>query len=171
VDDLRRDRARADGVQCAVVRLADDRIDRPDALHPRHGDQLGHERVGSAPDAEGAGEQDRRLELTQLTHLRRADQLAECVADVDRRRHAIEEEVPAVRQDGGDARVHGVAEHDGLLADEDAGDVGDRIERPGSKDAWCDAELPRACARLLRVECRGARGQRAGSQQRSGDDE
>jgi hypothetical protein len=77
---LGRDRAGADVVQRAVVRLADDGIDGAHVLHPGPGQQPLHHGVGGAPDAQRARQQDRRLQLAQLPDLRHADQLAEPVA-------------------------------------------------------------------------------------------
>ena len=70
---LRRDRARADVVERAVVRLADHRVDRAHVLHAGLREHPADHRVGRLPDAERAGEQDRRLELAELAHLRRAE--------------------------------------------------------------------------------------------------
>src|SRR5690606_22147347 len=60
------DRAGADVVQEPVVRLADDGVDRAYALHPRPLQEPVDHGVRGLPDAERAGQEDRRLELAEL---------------------------------------------------------------------------------------------------------
>src|SRR5690606_38603638 len=122
------DRPRPDVVQRAIVRLADHGVDGAHAVHAGPGEQPVDHGVGGAPDAQRAGEQDRRLQLAQLAHLGDTDELAEAVADHDRGRDALTEPVVAGRQDRGDAGVAVVAA-DGGVADAYAGDVGDRVVR------------------------------------------
>ena len=66
--------------------------------------------------------------------------------DVERRRHAIGEQIAAVRENGRDAGAHGVALDDRRLPDAHAGDVGDGVELSRRKDAGLDAEVARAGA-------------------------
>ena len=152
---LRRDRPRANVVERAVIRFRHDRIDRP---HVRHSRLLEHpvdHRVGRLPDTERAREQDRRLELAELVQLGRSGDLAEAVSDVQRRGHAVGEQVPAVRQNRGHAGANVVALDHRRLPDAHAGDVGDRVEPAGREHARLDAEIarPRALGGRLRGEC------------------
>jgi hypothetical protein len=156
------DRPRTDVVQHAVVRLAHDGVDRAHRLHPGACEQPLDHRVGRLPDAERAGQQDRRLELAELLELCRADQLAEAIGDVERRRHALAVEVAAVRKDRGHAGAHRVALDDGRLADAHAGDVGDRVQRPRRHHADRDTGFTRArpLGRALGIERSGHQQQR-----------
>ena len=136
------DRAAPDRVQhVAVVGLAHHRVDRANLLHARLREQPADHRVRGAPDAQRAGEQDRRLELAQLVHLRHAKQLAEAVPDVDGGGDAVEKGVAGMRQDGGDAGTDGVADANRGLADANAGDVGDRVQGTRREGAGDDAEV------------------------------
>ena len=96
--------------------------------HPRLLEHPPDHRVRRLPHAERAGEQDRRLELAELSKLRHAGDLPEPVADVQRGGHAIGEQVAAVRQNRRHAGAHRVAFDHGRLPDAHAGDVGDRVE-------------------------------------------
>jgi hypothetical protein len=51
--------------------------------------------------------------------------------------------VTLVREDDGDARARVVARDDGRVADADAGDVGDRVERPRRQGPDLDPEVAR----------------------------
>ena len=104
--------------------------------------------IGGLPDAECTGEENGRLELTQLVHLGRAEQLPEAVADVDRSGHPIEEEISAVGQDGGDAGADRIADRDRGMPDPNARNIGDRVARAGLVDAGCHAEGAGADSRL-----------------------
>ena len=127
---------------------------------PGRARSVGDHRVGRLPDAERAGEQDRRLQLAQLGHLGHADQLAEAVAHMDRGRHPFLEEVAGVRQDGGHSGADRVALAHRGVAHRDAGDVGDGVERAGRQHARGDAELAGA-GPLLRMGVEARRTVRA----------
>jgi hypothetical protein len=100
---LRRDWTAADRVQhVAVVRLSHYGIDRADFLHSRLIEEVCCHGIGRLPDAKRAGQEDRRLQLTELGQLGDTDQLSEAIPHVKCRWHAIEEEIAGMRQDGGD---------------------------------------------------------------------
>ena len=128
------------------------------SLHARLRQQPADHRVGRAPDAQRAGEQDRRLELAELGHLRHAEQLAEAVADVDGGGDAVEKDVAGMGQDGGDAGPDRVADANRGLADAHAGDVGDRVQRTRREGAGDDAEVAGARGAL---GAQGARDEKA----------
>src|SRR5690606_26048813 len=73
-DVLGGDRAGADIVQLPIVRLTDHGVDRSYVPHPRLAQEPFGHGVGRLPDAEGAGQEDRRLELAQLADLRKAEE-------------------------------------------------------------------------------------------------
>jgi hypothetical protein len=127
-------------------------------------DELVDERVGRAPHAQRAGEQDRRLELSELVHLREADQLAERVADVHRGRHAVEEGIAGVRQDRRHASADRVAHGERRMADAHPRDVGDGVVRAGREDPRLDAEVARPRPGGL-----GGGGERAGEREHEQD--
>src|SRR5690606_11181966 len=159
------DRTMTNRIESTVVGLAHNRVDGAHHFHPRLRQQPADHRVGRAPHAERAGEQDRCLEFAQLHHLRYTHELAEAVADVNRSRHALKEGIAVVRKDGGDAGVDGVAAGDGHLADPDSRDIGDRVERTGAEDPRLDAEITDARTRVLREDgrCKDHRDQQRSS--------
>jgi hypothetical protein len=87
--------------------------------------------------------------------LRRPRELAEGVPDEDAARDLVAEDVARVRKDGGHARANAVALDDREVADAHPGDVGDRVEGAGRKDAGGQADVT---------------GARAGLRPRGGDD-
>ena len=120
----------ADVAEVAVVGLADHRVDRAHVVHARLSQQPVHGRVGDLPGAQGAGQQDRRLQFAQLLHLGDPGQLAVAVADHDRRRHPLPVQVARMRHDRGDAGMQARAFDQGGVADTDTVHVGDRVARP-----------------------------------------
>jgi hypothetical protein len=101
------------------------------------------ERVGGPPDAQGAREQDRGLQLAELHHLRDAEQLAEPVANVDGCRHALVEKATAVRENRSNTSPHRVAANERRVTHTDARNVRDRVVLTGLKDAGPNPELAR----------------------------
>jgi hypothetical protein len=55
-------------------------------------------RVGRAPDAQRACEENRRFELAELAKLRYAGNLAEAVPDVERSWNAVGKQISCVRE-------------------------------------------------------------------------
>ena len=111
-------------------------------------------RVGRLPHAERAREENRRLQLAELAQLRDAGDLPEPVADVERRRHAIGEQIAAVRKDRRHAGANAVALDDRRLPHAHAGDIGDGVQFARREHARLDAQI--AGARTLRNGRRGA---------------
>ena len=70
----------ADVVEPAVVRFADERVDRTDLLVARLGDRVADDSVNRDADAERVREDDRRFDGAELRDLRRARQLAKRIA-------------------------------------------------------------------------------------------
>src|SRR6266705_5004623 len=93
------DRPRADVVQKAVIRLTHHRIRRTHVFVARQRKQPREHRIGGARHAQGAGQDDRRLELAELIHLRRAGELAKTVPDDNRGRDLLPERIATVRED------------------------------------------------------------------------
>ncbi|HUF74774.1 MAG TPA: P1 family peptidase [Longimicrobiales bacterium] len=168
-DVLRLDGACAYVVQRAVVGLPHHRVDRAHVLHPVPREHPRDERIGRPPDAQRAGEQNGRLELSELPDLRDPEELAEAIADVHRRGHAGAERVAPVRNDGGHARAHPRRLDDGCMADLDTRDVGDRVVLARREDADDDADVARP--RSLDVLRPDLAGQRGGQGDRDGDAE
>ena len=81
--DRRRSEAQAQRREVEWSELAD-RLPSAAANDPGAERMIDGRRVGGTPDAQSAGEEDRCLQLAQLVHLRRSEQLAEPVADVNR---------------------------------------------------------------------------------------
>src|SRR5256885_2203496 len=146
---LRGDGPGPDVVQEAVVGLGYDGIGGAHVGVPGEAEQVGEDRVRRARDAQRACQDDRRLELAQLVHLRRSGELTEAVPHDDRRGHLLAKHVAAVRQDRGDPRVDRVTPDHGRVAHPHAVHVGDGIERAGGKDADDDADVPRSGPRRL----------------------
>src|SRR5262249_40800787 len=134
----------ADVVQRAVVRLADQAVDRADGVVPRLCDRPPHERIERDTDTERVGEHDRRLDGAELVDLRGSRELAERVANEHRTRTFLAERVAAVRPDGGAAGAHSAALDDRGVPDEPAADVRDGVQRAGLSGAWADPQLARA---------------------------
>src|SRR6266540_1711858 len=99
------DGPRTDVVEEAVIRLADDGIGRAHVFVAREREQPGEHGVSSPRDAQCAGQHDRRLQLAELIHLRRAGQLAKAVSDDDRRRDFLPERIAGMRQNRGDPGI------------------------------------------------------------------
>jgi hypothetical protein len=94
----------SDVVQPAVVRLADDRIDRFDAFVLREAEDVVENGIGCRGYAQRVGEDDGRFEVAQFLDLCRAHELPETVGDVNGGRDFFLKDVAVVRQDGRDAR-------------------------------------------------------------------
>jgi len=82
-----------DRVQQAVVSLSYHGIDRAHLVHSWLLEQVLDHRIGGLPYTEGAGQQDRRLQLAQLGDLGATEQLSKAVADVDGSRHSLQKEI------------------------------------------------------------------------------
>jgi hypothetical protein len=143
-DVIARDVEAADVVQPAVVGLPDQRVDRSHLFVPGLRERIGDDAFDAGADAEGVGEDDRRLDLPELEDLSRSRQLAERVADEHRAGHLVLKEVPAVRQDGRHSGADVVALDDRGVTDLHAGDVGDRVERTRREHAGRKAEVARS---------------------------
>ena len=96
---------------------------------------LGDHRIAHHADAVRVGQHHRAFQLAGFLEPCRAGHLAVAVEREPRAEHRSVEAVVATRQDRGDAGAHLVPVRQVLdqrdLADGDAGDVGDRIERTG----------------------------------------
>ena len=161
------DGARADVVEPPIVGLTDHHVERPYLLHVRTLQHPRRHRIRGLPHAQGAGQHDGRFQFAQFVHLGAADELAEAVADMHGGRHPRTVGVAGMRQDRGDAGAHGVAFHQGHLADAHARHVGDRVVRAGGEDARRHAEI--ACTRAGRVLREGAGGNDGQQQRRQPD--
>ncbi len=139
-------------VEEPVVALADHGHDGVVEAGPRlalHGPA--HGRVVDGADSLRVGQHDRRLDEAPLADRAAADDLADAVGGEDAGDDAPLPEAVAVREHGGDARAGGPAAggqlgpapRDGAVADEHAGHVGDRVQRPDGQDADRDTEIAR----------------------------
>ena len=130
-----------------IVGFAHNRVhsaiaNRPLAIHPVL------QGIGCAPHAKCAGEQNRRLNLTQFPDLGRTHQFAIAIADVDPCRQRFLKQVSRRRYDGGNTGANIVAFNDGRVTDLNAVDIGDCIQRPGRENA--DRQTNVACAWALK---------------------
>jgi hypothetical protein len=118
-------------VQGAIVAFHHHRIDSgcaaPDAGVRGNGGP--DQRIGTAPDAKGIGQQDRGFQRAQFLHLHQTGAFAEPVDHLDRRRHLVGEQVAGVRDHsrypGGQAPAQPRA-----MPDRNPGDIGDGVQRP-----------------------------------------
>jgi hypothetical protein len=91
---------------------------------------------------------------------------------VDRRRYALAVEVAPVRADRGDPGTDAISFADSHLADEHAGNVGDRVQWTGGQDADDDAGLTRARTRgIVLLQRGGWCGRGAQSESQEGEPE
>ena len=105
-------------------------------------------RVDSDAHGQGVGQHDGRLDGAELVDLRRAGQLAEGVADVDRAGHLVLKEVAAVRKNRRHARADVVPANHRRVADADAWNIRDGVNGPAGSTPGV---MPRSRARGL--EC------------------
>jgi hypothetical protein len=84
----------ADVVEPAVVRLANERVDRTDLLVARLGDRVADDGVNRHADAERIRQDDRRFDRAELRDLRRARQLAKRIADEHRAGDLVLKQLP-----------------------------------------------------------------------------
>ena len=98
----------------AVVRFPNDGVDGV-LPHARLVVKPVHEAPGGAPDAKGAGEDDRRLQLPKLSHLRLSDELAVAVTHVNPGGHGVGVEVAGARDNGGHAGADAVPLDEGFV--------------------------------------------------------
>src|SRR5205085_2077447 len=145
-DFVATDRTQPNVVERAVVRLADDDIDRADIfIAGKREHEIDHG-VGNARYVQRRGQHDWRLDLAELVDLRRPHQLAEAVSDEDCARYFVAKEIAAVWQDRRDAAAHVVAANECRLSDANAGDIRNGVERSGREDADRDAEVAKTGA-------------------------
>ncbi len=121
----------ADVVQESVVGFAHHRIDRADRLVARLFQGIFDEGLHRRADAQRVGQDDRSFQFAQFRNLRASGQLSEAIAHIHRRGHLFLKQVAAVRDDGGDAGADVVSFRKRDLADLDAGDIRDGVERAG----------------------------------------
>ena len=122
-------------------------VDRTDVRHARLLEERVHE--GRRRPARRKSVHVRRIGVSNSPSSRTwvtPQELAEAVADVDRRRHAPPVHVPAVRQDRRHARPDRVALDHGGVPHPDVRHVGDGVERPRRQDPHDDAGLAGAGA-------------------------
>ena len=146
-----------DVVEGAVVRLADDR-ERPDVVPhpvgPRGGLDQG---VAHHPDAVGVRDPDRPAKHPGLPDPLEPGELAIAVEPMRPGEDRLVPDVAVVRHDRGDAGPdrsrarlqRAVARDQGRVADADAADIGDGIERSRLHATDADAELTSAHRRSL----------------------
>ena len=139
---LRADMEAVDVVQPAVPGLGDDR-QIPGLGELAALDRGGHEGVAHDADAVGVRDRDGTREQAELAHELEPGHLAVAVEPVGRR-----EEREVVEEHHRHARAHVVARDERGVADADAGDVGDRVERAGLQVADGDPELARSHERI-----------------------
>src|SRR6266545_2144473 len=147
-----RDWPRANVVQEAVVRLTHYGICRPDVLVAGKAQQPGQHRIGRARHTQRAGQHDRRFQLAELIHLRRPCELSKSVPDHDCGRNLLAERIATVWQNRGDPRVDRVTARNRRVADANAGDVGDGVERAGRYGPYDDADVAGTGTLRLRAE-------------------
>lgn len=142
---LARHKARADIVDAAVVGFAHDAVDAPDVLVVGKGEGVVDDAVQAGGDVEGVGEDNRRFNVAEFLDLRIAGHLAEGIAQENARGHLFFEDVAAVGQDRGHARVCAlfVVVHVDL-ADENARHVRDGVVGAGLQHADFNAVVARA---------------------------
>src|SRR4030065_1905650 len=150
--------AAADVVEPAVVRLADDGIDRLDALIPGEAESPIDDRVGGHGDAQGVGQNDGRFECAELPDLGHPRELAVAVGGPDPGRDLVLEDIPAMGEDGRDARPDGFALEDGHLTDLDSRYICNGVERAGREDADDETEFPGPRPVLRGQDAGGAKG-------------
>ncbi len=109
--------------------------------------------LGDHAHRQGVGQQDGRLNKPPLEHLQQSAEFAGAVEHKRAADHALHEQIARSRNDGGDARAHhtggevvGPTADQRLVADADAGDVGDGVERPRRKIPDGDAEISQSAA-------------------------
>jgi hypothetical protein len=145
------DGTRTNVAKVAVVGFADQRIDGRDVFIAGKRKHVVDEEVSHAGNAERASQENRRFDFAEFVDLRGTGQLAEGVADEHGAGHFFAKEITGVGKDGGDTGANGVGfEHRGV-ANEDAGDVGNGVERAGRENADADAYV--AGARASWVLC------------------
>ena len=140
----------ADVVKPAVIGLAHDRIDRILTLVAGL-----HQRIADGPlqacrHTQGVGQDDRRLNVAEFTHLRHARQFAIAVAHIDGSRHLLAEDVALMGHDGSDARAHAVALDEGDMAHRHTRHVGDCIILPCREDSRRETPLAQRLVLLRR---------------------
>ena len=106
---LGRDVQAANVVQTAIIGLTHNCIHRADTLVARLHQRITHEALDTCCHAQRVGENDRRLNVTQFTHLRHARQLAKPIAHIDGGGHLMAEDVALVRHNSRDTRTHAIA--------------------------------------------------------------
>ena len=155
-----------DVVERAVVRLADHR-QRPDrvahAVGPRG--RL-DQRVAHHPDAVRVRDADRPAQHPGLPDPLEPGELAVAVEPMRPGEDRLGPDVAVVRDDGGDAGAdrsrarpqRAVARDERRVPDADAGDVGDRVERPRLHATDADPELTSAHRRSVATARSGLRG-------------
>src|SRR5262249_51564938 len=139
-----RGRPSPDITEPSRIGFGDQRVDRTHVLVAGQRKQVSGGRVPRFPHAQGAGENNGRLELAQLVDLQSTSELAKCVSHYDRGRDLVAKEVARVREDGSDARVDRPVLADRHLTYANARYVGDRVERPRRQDAELHAPVAKA---------------------------
>ena len=125
----------ANVAQISVVGFADHRIDGQHILVARQRQHVTDHRIRHARYAGGGRQQDRCFDVAHFVNLSGTRQLSETIAHKNRTRHFLAIEIAGVGQYGGHAGADVIAPNDGRLPDFDAGNIGDRIQRPGRQDA------------------------------------
>ena len=136
-------------VQTAVIRFANQRIDRLHTLIARQCQHVIHHRVGNARYGKRPRQENRRFDFPEFFHLRRTGKLSKRISNEDRARNLFSKQVSRVRKDRGDTRADVIGLHNGLLTDRNARDVGDRVYRSSRKNADDNTDFTRA--RPIRV--------------------
>src|SRR5690606_19658958 len=152
LDDMRRLHVHAaDVVETAVVRLADERVDRPYVFVAGPTQRPADNPVDAGRDRQGVGEDDRRLDGAPFLDLCGPGKLAERVADEHGAGNLLLEQIAAVRHDRRDAGTDVVSFNQRHMPDAYTLDVRDRIEWTRRERARCDADVPRPGPRRLRI--------------------
>lgn len=133
--------------QVAVVGLADDGIHGAHALVTRRGQKRVEKRIGDAKHAQRSGKQDRRLDLPELVNLTQPDELAESIANRDRRADSIFKQIPTVRQDRRHSGSNRITLRQGVVTDANPQHISDRVQ--GTRRQFADYDSDVAGARSV----------------------
>ncbi|MNL46266.1 hypothetical protein D3C87_1689660 [compost metagenome] len=102
------------------------------------------DRLDGTADTERIGQEDRRFDLAKLGDLRRTREFAETVEYGECCRHLVLKQIAGMRQDGGHTRARPLAFDAGHMANGNAHDIGDRVERTGLVMAYGNPEITQA---------------------------
>src|SRR5690606_22677827 len=128
-----------------VIRLADDRVDGTDGLIAGLRERPADDGVHRPRNGESIGQYDRRLDFPEFRDLGKPDGLAVRIGDIEPGRDLVLVQVPSVWKDRRRAGPDASTLDRRNLADKDALDIRDGVERAGIEDARRDPEIACPC--------------------------